>query len=135
VHGMLHGVTFDSSPDLPAKERLAQHAIVLDHVLSDPDLTARYNDHVLALAKAFALVQDIRGAFRKAGDTQDTDMQEQSAEEKVVSVNSDADMDEEHAKRRFYERDVEYDIGLEGGTLISIDDSAMNEPNSAIKGI
>ena len=86
-------------------------------------------------SKAFALVQDIRGAFRKAGDTQDTDMQEQSADEKVVSVNSDADMDEEHAKRRFYERDVEYDLGLEGGTLISIDDSAMNEPNSAIKNL
>ena len=62
-------------------------------------------------------------------------MQEQSADEKVVSVNSDANMDEEHAKRRFYERDVEYDLGLEGGTLISIDDSAMNEPNSAIRSI
>lgn len=86
-------------------------------------------------SKAFALVQDIRGAFRKSGDTQDTDMQEQSADEKVVSVNSDANMDEEHTKRRFYERDVEYDIGLEGGTLMSIDDSAMNEPNSAIKNL
>lgn len=83
-------------------------------------------------SKSFALVQDIRGAFRKAGDTQDTDMQEQSAEEKVVSVNSDADMDEEYAKRRFYERDAEYDIGLEGGTLISIDDSVLDEPNSAM---
>ena len=56
VRGILHGVTFDSSPDLPAKERLSQYAAVLDHVLSDPDLTARYNDQVLALAKAFALV-------------------------------------------------------------------------------
>ena len=78
-------------------------------------------------SKSFALVQDIRGAFRKVGDTQDTDMQEQGADEKVVSVNSDADMDEEHAKRRFYERDVEYDIGLEGGTLMSIDDSLLTE--------
>lgn len=56
VRGILHGVTYDSSPNLPAKERLTQYAAVLDHVLSDPDLTARYNDHVLALAKAFALV-------------------------------------------------------------------------------
>ncbi len=30
-------------------------------------------------------------------------------------------------KRRFYERDVEYDLGLEGGTLISIDDSLLAE--------
>lgn len=56
VRGMLHGITFDSSPDLPAKERLAQYANVLDHVMSDPELTKRYNDQVLALAKAFALV-------------------------------------------------------------------------------
>lgn len=56
VCGMLHGVTFNSSSDVPAKERLAQYATVLDHVLSDPDLTKRYTDQVLALSKAFALV-------------------------------------------------------------------------------
>lgn len=55
VRGMLHGVAYDSSTELPAKERLAQYATVLDHVLSDPDLTKRYNDQVLALAKAYAL--------------------------------------------------------------------------------
>lgn len=55
VRGMLHGVAYDSSTELSAKERLAQYATVLDHVMSDPDLTKRYNDQVLALAKAFAL--------------------------------------------------------------------------------
>lgn len=55
VRGMLHGVTYDSSTELSAKERLAQYAAVLDHVLSDPDLTKRYSDQVLALAKAYAL--------------------------------------------------------------------------------
>ena len=83
-------------------------------------------------SKAFALVQDIRSEFRKHGDTQDTDMQEQSDDEKVISVNSDAQQDDGDVTRRFYERDVEYDIGLEGGTLISIDDSLLDEPNSAM---
>lgn len=86
-------------------------------------------------SKAFALVQDIRSEFRKHGDTQDTDMQEQSDDEKVISVNSDAQQDDGDVTRRFYERDVEYDIGLEGGTLISIDDSILDEPNSAVKSI
>ncbi|KQY21204.1 deoxyribonuclease HsdR [Cellulomonas sp. Root485] len=55
ISGLLHGVTFDSSPDLPASDRLAQYAKVLDFVMADPDRTKRYNDQVLALAKAFAL--------------------------------------------------------------------------------
>lgn len=56
IKGILHPVTYDSSPDLPAQERLAQYATVLDYVLSDEDITKRYNDQVLALAKAYALV-------------------------------------------------------------------------------
>lgn len=56
VRAMLHGVAFDSSPNLPPQERLAQYAAVLDYVLSDQELTGRYNDQVLALAKAYALV-------------------------------------------------------------------------------
>lgn len=56
IKGILHPVTYDSSPDLPAQERLAQYATVLDFVLSDEDITKRYNDQVLALAKAYALV-------------------------------------------------------------------------------
>ena len=55
VMGLLHGCTFDSSPDLSAGQRLAQHAAVLDFVMADPDRTERYLDQVLALAKAYAL--------------------------------------------------------------------------------
>ena len=55
VRGILHGCSFDSSPLLPADQRLAQHALVLDFVMADPDRTARFLDQVLALAKAFAL--------------------------------------------------------------------------------
>jgi type I restriction enzyme R subunit len=55
VQGVLHGCDFDSSPDLPASQRLAEHAKVLDFVMADPDRTQRFNDQTLALAKAFAL--------------------------------------------------------------------------------
>jgi type I restriction enzyme R subunit len=55
VSGLLHGCDWDSSPDLPAAERLAQHAKVVDFVMADPDRTERFVDQVLALAKAFAL--------------------------------------------------------------------------------
>lgn len=56
IKGILHKVTYDSSPALPASQRLTQYATVLDFVLSDEDITKRYNDQVLALAKAYALV-------------------------------------------------------------------------------
>lgn len=56
IKGILHPVTYDSSPALPAAQRLSQYATVLDFVLSDEDITKRYNDQVLALAKAYALV-------------------------------------------------------------------------------
>lgn len=56
IKGILHPVAYDSSPDLPAQERLTQYATVLDFVLSDEDISKRYNDQVLALAKAYALV-------------------------------------------------------------------------------
>jgi len=55
IESLLHGCEFNSSPDLSASERLAQHAKVLDYVMADPDRTERYLDQVLALAKAFAL--------------------------------------------------------------------------------
>lgn len=55
VCGLLHGVQFDSSPDLTASQRLNEYAKVLDFVMADPDRTSRFNDQVLALAKAFAL--------------------------------------------------------------------------------
>ena len=55
VRGLLHGCTFDSSPTLPPAQRLAQHATVLDFVMADHDRTQRFNDQVLALAKAYVL--------------------------------------------------------------------------------
>ena len=55
VCGLLHGCDYDSSPDLPAGARLAEHAQVLDFVMADPDRQARYLDQVLALVKAYAL--------------------------------------------------------------------------------
>lgn len=55
VRGILHGCLFDSSPSLAANQRLAQHAQLLDFVMADPDRTARFNDQVLAMTKAFAL--------------------------------------------------------------------------------
>lgn len=55
IRGLLHGVQFDSSPELTASQRLSEYAKVLDHVMADPDRTTRFNDQVLALAKAFAL--------------------------------------------------------------------------------
>lgn len=55
VRGLLGGCDFNSSPDLSASQRLAEHAKMLDFVMADPDRTERFNDQVLALAKAFAL--------------------------------------------------------------------------------
>ena len=55
VCSLLHGCPFDSSPELPAGERLAEHAKVLDFVMADPDRQSRYLDQVLALVKAYAL--------------------------------------------------------------------------------
>jgi type I restriction enzyme R subunit len=55
ITGMLHGCDYNSSPDLTAAERLTQHAVVVDFVMSDPDRTERFVDQVLALAKAFTL--------------------------------------------------------------------------------
>lgn len=55
VRGLLHGCPFDSSPDLPAGQRLAEHANVLDFVMADPDRQKRFLDQVLALVKAYAL--------------------------------------------------------------------------------
>ncbi len=55
ILGLLHGCELDSSPDLSAAERLAEHAKVLDFVMGDTDRTERYLDQVLALAKAYAL--------------------------------------------------------------------------------
>lgn len=55
IRGILHGCAFDSSPSLPAADRLAQHAQLLDFAMADPDRTSRFLDQVLALARAYAL--------------------------------------------------------------------------------
>lgn len=55
IRGLLHGCDFNSSPELPAAQRLSEHAKVLDFVMADPDRTQRFLDQVLALAKAYAL--------------------------------------------------------------------------------
>lgn len=55
IRGLLHGCDYNSSPEIPAGRRLAEHARVLDFVMADPDRTERFLDHVLALAKAYAL--------------------------------------------------------------------------------
>ena len=67
IRGLLHGCDYDASTSLSASERLAQYAKVLDFVMADPDLTARYNDQVLALAKAYALA----GATEEAAEIRD----------------------------------------------------------------
>jgi type I restriction enzyme R subunit len=55
ITALLHGCDFDSSPGVPAAQRLAEHAKVLDFVMADPDRQERFLDQVLALAKAYAL--------------------------------------------------------------------------------
>jgi type I restriction enzyme R subunit len=69
VSGLVHRCDFDSSPQLPATERLAQHAKLLDFVMAEPDRTERFNDQVLALAKAFALCGARDEAATIANDT------------------------------------------------------------------
>jgi type I restriction enzyme R subunit len=55
VRGLLHDCAYDSSPNLPAGQRLAEHAKVLDFVMADPDRQKRFLDQVLALVKSYAL--------------------------------------------------------------------------------
>ncbi|MFC1417809.1 type I restriction endonuclease subunit R [Streptacidiphilus cavernicola] len=55
IRGLLHGCDYNSRPDLSAGQRLAEHANVLDFIMADPDLTDRFLDQVLALAKSYAL--------------------------------------------------------------------------------
>lgn len=68
IRGLLHGCDYDTSTTLSASERLAQYAKVLDFVMADPDRTKRYNDLVLALAKAYALAGVTEEAARIRDD-------------------------------------------------------------------
>ncbi|MBA8817075.1 type I site-specific restriction-modification system R (restriction) subunit [Microbacterium halimionae] len=47
MRGILHGVSYDSSPGLTSSQRLAEYAKVLDFVMSGPDRTKRFSDEVL----------------------------------------------------------------------------------------
>jgi len=55
VRSLLHGTVYDADPQLPAAQRMAAYATVLDVVMSDPDRKTRYSDQVLALTRAYAL--------------------------------------------------------------------------------
>jgi type I restriction enzyme R subunit len=55
VIGILQDHDWTSDPHLPAGERMNQLASTLNFVLGDLDRKARFQDQVLALAKAFAL--------------------------------------------------------------------------------
>ena len=67
VRGLLHGCRYDSSPNLPATQLLAQHAAVMEFVMANAQLTEHFNDNVLALAKAYALA----GASSEAAEIRD----------------------------------------------------------------
>ena len=55
VCGLVHGCAYDADPQLPAAQRMAAYATVLDVVMSDPDRKTRFLDQVLAPTKAYAL--------------------------------------------------------------------------------
>src|SRR5699024_2521185 len=44
VRTLLQGINYDSSPELPASQRLNEYAKVLDFVMADLDRTSRFND-------------------------------------------------------------------------------------------
>ncbi|CAB4584412.1 unannotated protein [freshwater metagenome] len=55
VAALLHGHQWNSSPALPAAERMQQLAAAMNFVLDDVDRKSRFLDQTLALLKAFAL--------------------------------------------------------------------------------
>ena len=55
VCGILHGHDWNSDPNRPANQRVAQLQSTVDYVLADIDRKTRFLDQVLALAKSFAL--------------------------------------------------------------------------------
>lgn len=71
---------------------------------------------------AFSAVRGLNGAFREPNQFNDEDMPKNNDEKQILYMNSS---DLENIGRRFYERDVEYDLGLEQGTLMSNDGSLL----------
>lgn len=68
VRGILHDIEYDSSGTATPAERVEYLSRVVDYVLSDESITKRFNDQVLALHKAFALVASRPEAEEIAND-------------------------------------------------------------------
>lgn len=77
--------------------------------------------------KSYEAINNLIGAFRTPNEFRDDDMVEPEDDDNKVSLSSSLDALEDAGVgvRRFYDRDVEYDLGLERGTLMSNDDSLL----------
>lgn len=77
--------------------------------------------------KSYEAINNLIGAFRTPNEFRDDDMVEPEDDDNKVSLSSSLDELEDAGVgvRRFYDRDVEYDLGLESGTLMSNDDSLL----------
>jgi hypothetical protein len=77
--------------------------------------------------KSYEAINNLIGAFRTPNEFRDDDMVEPEDDDNKVSLSSSLDELEDAGVgvRRFYDRDVEYDLGLERGTLMSNDDSLL----------
>lgn len=68
IKGVLHTVAYDSSPALPASERLAQYATVLDFVLSDETLKTIARELVATIQRSatidWTLKESVRARMR-----------------------------------------------------------------------
>lgn len=77
--------------------------------------------------KSYEAVSNLISAFRAPNEFKDDDIPQNNNEGGPVSVSSMLDEFENagYNVRRFYDRDVEYDLGLESGTLMSNDGSLL----------
>ena len=77
--------------------------------------------------KSYEAVHNLINAFRAPNEFKDDDIPQNNNEGGPVSVSSMLDEFENagYNVRRFYDRDVEYDLGLESGTLMSNDGSLL----------
>lgn len=83
--------------------------------------------------KSFNSVKKIIGAFKNSGEFRDEDMPEGSNDERHDAYSSEdedvsySDEDVFYYKRRFYELHKEYDLGLEDGTLMSLESEVLEK--------
>ncbi|WP_314300501.1 hypothetical protein [Campylobacter showae] len=77
--------------------------------------------------KSYEAVSNLISAFRAPNEFKDDDMPQNNNEGGLVSVSSALDEFENagYNVRRFYDRDIEYDLGFESGTLMSNDGSLL----------